>query len=158
MNLDVAIRTVRILRVLIMLRASGLVRAYTVRHAVARQAKLSDTIRNQQARVRRTMRCVTGSAAFCLDRRMLVNKRTLLIDVTLYTGGVGPRSQSRLFEFKPTVRIVTIAALHGAFEHLVMERQIELVLGLAVAVQTELRLAVPEQLNTRDTGLLRVCS
>ena len=103
------------------------------------------------------MRCVTGDAAFCLDRRMLVNKRTLLVDVALYTGGVGPRGQARLLEFKTAMRIVAVAALHGAFEHLVMERQIELVLRLAVAVQTELRLAVPKQLDTRDTGLLRVC-
>ena len=47
------------------------------------------------------------------------------------------------------MRIVTIAALHRPFQDFMMEGEIELVLNLTVAVQTELRLAVLEQLNTR---------
>ena len=73
---------------------------------------------------------------------MLVNKRTLLVGVALDAGGVGAGRESRLFQFEAAVRIVAIAALHRAFEHLVMKRQIELVLRLAVTTETKLRLAV----------------
>ena len=55
------------------------------------------------------------------------------------------------------MRIVAIATLHGTFQHFVMERQIKLVLRLTVTAQTELRLAVPEQLHTRYARLLCVC-
>ena len=79
---------------------------------------------------------------------MLVNKRPLLIDVTLNASCVGAGRQSRLFKLKTAVRIVTVGALHYAFQHLVMERQIKLVLDLTMTAQTELRLAVSEQLHS----------
>ena len=103
------------------------------------------------------MRRVTRDAAIGLDRRMLVNKWSLLVCVTLDAGCIGAGRESRLLEFKTAVRIVAIAALHRAFQHFVMERQIELVLRLAVTTQAKLRLAVPEQFQIGEARLLCVC-
>ena len=47
-----AIRAVRVLRVLVMLWTGRLFRANTMRNAVTRQTELPDTTRNQQARIR----------------------------------------------------------------------------------------------------------
>jgi hypothetical protein len=87
---------------------------------------------------------------------VLINKWTLLICVTLDAGRISAGSKSGLFEFKTAMGIVAIAALHGAFKNLVMERKIKLVLHLAVAAQTKLRLARFQQLERRDAWLLRV--
>ena len=89
---------------------------------------------------------VTRDAAVSLNRGVFVNKRSLFVCVTLDTGCIGPRRQSRLFELETAVRIVTVAALHRAFQHFVMERQIELMLGLSMTTQTKLWFAFPEQL------------
>ena len=51
MNLDVTVRAVPVLRILIMLRTSRLLRADAMRNAVARQTQLRDATRNQQARI-----------------------------------------------------------------------------------------------------------
>ena len=56
------------------------------------------------------------------------------------------------------MRIVAIAALHRPFEDLVMERQVELVLRLAMTTETKLWLAVSEQFEIGKAGLLCVCS
>ena len=55
------------------------------------------------------------------------------------------------------MRIVAIAALHSAFENLVVERQIELVLNFRVTAQTKLGFARFQQLQHRETRLLSVC-
>ena len=55
------------------------------------------------------------------------------------------------------MRIVAIAAFHRPFEHLVVEGQLKLVLGLAVTTHAQLRFTGPEQFHTGDTGFLRVC-
>ena len=54
------------------------------------------------------------------------------------------------------MRIVAIAALHSTFKHLVMERQVELVLGLAMTTETELWLAVFQQFQIGEAWLLRI--
>ena len=46
-NLDVAIRAIRVLRVQVVLRTGGLIRADTVRDAVAGQTELCDATRTQ---------------------------------------------------------------------------------------------------------------
>src|SRR4051794_1340955 len=89
---------------------------------------------------------------------MLVNKRTLFVCVTLDAGCIGARRESCLFEFETAVWIVAVAALHRAFQHLVMERQIKLVLCLAVTTQAKLWLALAEQLQIRDAWLLCICA
>ena len=47
MNLDVAIRAIRVLRVQVVLRTGRLIRADTVRDAMAGQTELSDAARAQ---------------------------------------------------------------------------------------------------------------
>lgn len=143
MNLDVTIRAIGVLRIQVVLWTCGLFRADTMGHAVTRQTELGYAARNQQARVRRTMRRMTGDAPIRLDRSMFVNEGALLVCVTLNASRVDARRQSRLLEFKATVRIVAIAALHRSFQHFVMERQIELVLGFTVTTEAKLRFAVP---------------
>ena len=99
---------------------------------------------------------MAGDAAVSLYWRMLVNKRSLLVCVTLDTGCVRASRESRLLQLKTAVRIVAIAAFHRAFKHLMMERQIKLVLGFAVTTHAKLRFARPEQFQICDTGLLCV--
>ena len=100
---------------------------------------------------------VTRDAAVRLNRSVLVNKRTLFVRVTLDAGRVCARREARLFELKTTMWIVAIAAFHRAFEHFVMEGQIELVLRFAVTTQTKLWLAFLEQLQIWKARLLCVC-
>ena len=104
------------------------------------------------------MRGVAGDAPVGLNRSVFVNKRSLLVCVTLDASCVSACRQSGLFQFKTTVRIVAITALHRPFQHLVMERQIELVLGLTMTTETKLRFALPQQLQIREGRFLRVCS
>jgi len=73
---------------------------------------------------------------------MLVNKRTLLVSVTLDACCIHAGSQSRLFEFETAVWIVAVAALHRAFQDFVVKGQVELVLGLAVTTEAKLWLAL----------------
>ena len=103
------------------------------------------------------MRCVTRNATVGLNRSVLVNKRTLFVCVTLDAGRIGASGQSRLFQLKSAVRVVTIAALHRAFQHFVMERQVELVLCFAMTTEAKLWLALSEQLQIRQARLLRIC-
>ena len=53
---------------------------------------------------------------------MFESEWTLLVRVTLYARRIGAGSQSGLLEFKTAMRIVTVAALHRAFENFVVER------------------------------------
>ena len=103
------------------------------------------------------MRRMTSNAAFSLNRRMFVDEWSLLVCVTLDASRIGSRRESRLFEFETAVRIVAVAALHRAFQHLVMEGQVELMFGFAVTAQAKLWLALAEQLQIREAGLLCIC-
>ena len=101
---------------------------------------------------------VTGDAPIGLDRSMLINKRSLLVRMTLDASCVGAGRQSSLFKFETAVWVVTIAALHRTFQHLVMERQTELVLRLAMTTETKLWLAVLEHFQIREALFLCICS
>lgn len=63
---------------------------------------------------------------------MLIRERTLLVSVALDTRSISARCQPRLLEFEATMRIVTITALHRAFEYLVVERFVEVRLNLTM--------------------------
>lgn len=102
------------------------------------------------------MWCMAGNAAFGLYWRVFVNKWTLLISVTLNTSSVCTGSQPRLFEFETAVRIVTVAAAHGAFEDFMMKRQVKLVLDLRVAAYAQLRLTGFKQFGMLERRFLRV--
>ncbi len=103
------------------------------------------------------MWCVTSDATVGLNRRVLVNKRTLFVCVTLDAGRINARREARLLEFKTAVRIVAVAAFHRTFEHFVMEGQIELVLRFAMTTQTKLWLAFLQQLEIGKARLLCIC-
>ena len=90
---------------------------------------------------------VARDTPFCFNRRMFVNERSLLVCVTLDACCIYARRESCLFKFETAVWIMAVAALHRAFQHLVMERQIKLVLGLAVTTQAKLWLTLAEQLQ-----------
>ena len=55
------------------------------------------------------------------------------------------------------MRVMTITALHCAFQHLVMEGQIKLVLHLGVAAQAKLWLTVFQKFDGREARLFGVC-
>jgi|GEM_PF-4000881 len=88
-DLDMTVRAVRVLRVQVVLWTGGLVGTDAMSRAVTGQKKLRDATRNQQSRVRRAVRCVTGNAPVDLHWSMLVNKRSLFVCVTLYASGIG---------------------------------------------------------------------
>ena len=102
------------------------------------------------------MRRVTRSAALCFHGRVLIGKWSLLICVTLHTRGIRASCESGLFKLKASVRIVTIAALHRAFQHLVVKGQLKLVLHFGVATQTQLRLVLLQESHGRQTRFLCV--
>ena len=156
MNLDVTVSAGPVLRVQVMLGTRRLIRTDAMRRTVTSQTELRDAARNQQPGIRRTMRRVTSDATISLDRCVFVNERALLVSVALDAGGVRAGGEPRLFQFKAAVWIVAITASHRAFQHLVMERQVELVFGLAVTTETELWFAVSQQLDIGETRLLRI--
>ena len=100
---------------------------------------------------------MTRNAPFGLNRGVFVNKRTLFIRMTFYASRVGASRESCLFQFKTAMRVMTITALHGAFQHLVMEGQIKLVLHLGVATQAKLWLAVFQKFDGREARLFGIC-
>ncbi len=136
-----AIRATGILRILVVRWTSRLVGAHAVVNAVARQTQLVDASEFQQSWVRRAMRCVAGRAPFGLEWRVFVSKRTLLVGVALYARRVRAGCQSGLLELETAVRIVTITALHRAFEYLVMKGLVEIRLYFVMTTYAELRLA-----------------
>jgi len=87
---------------------------------------------------------------------MFVSKWTLLIGMALYASCISARSEPRLLQLKTTVWIVAVAALHGAFEHLVVERHVELRLHFAVATETKLRLTYFQKSYGSDARLFSV--
>ena len=102
------------------------------------------------------MRRVTSRASFGLERSMFKGERTLLIGMALNTSRVCAGSQSRLFEFKPTVRIMAITTLHCPFENFVVEGHIKLRFHLAVTTEAKLRLAYLQHVQCREARLLRI--
>ena len=138
MNLDVTISATGVLRVLVVRRASRLVRSHAVVHAMTRQAQMIHLAELQHARVSRSMRYVTGHAPVRLHRSMFEREWPLLVCVTLDARGVSAYRQPRLLQLETTVRIVAVAAFHRPFEHLVMLRHRELVFDFTVTVQAKL--------------------
>ena len=102
------------------------------------------------------MRRVTSRAPFSFERRVFVGERTLLVRVTLNASRIGTGGEPRLLEFETAMRIVAIAALHGSFENLVVERLGEIRFRFTMATHAKLRFAVLEHGHSRKAGLLRV--
>ena len=141
MNLYVAISATGVLRILVVCWTSGFVGADSMVHTVARQAELVHTTEFQESWIGRAMRRVADGASFGLERRVFVSERSLLVGMAFYARRIGARCQSCLFELEAAVRIVTIAALHRAFEDFVMKGFAEVGFNFIVATEAELRLA-----------------
>ena len=100
------------------------------------------------------MRRMTRGASFHLQRSMLEHERPLLVGMTLHAGRVRPDSKLCLLLLEAAVCIVAIAAVHRAFENLVMERSAELRLCFGVARHAQLRLVRTEHSARRLSGFL----
>jgi hypothetical protein len=99
---------------------------------------------------------MTSRATFCLQRRVLICERPLLIGVTLNTRGVSPGRESRLFRFKSPVRVVTIATLNRPFQNLMVKRFVEIRVHFGMATDTELSLTQLQHCDGGVTGLLSI--
>jgi len=143
-----AIRATRILRILVVRWTSRLIGAHAVVNAVTRQAQLVNTSEFQQSWISRAMRCMAGRASFGLEWCVFVSKRTLLVGMALYARRIGAGCQSCLLELETAVRVVTITALHRAFEDLVMKGLVEIRLYFVMTTYAELRLADLEQMTS----------
>ena len=119
-NLDVTRRTVFVLSVLIVLWSGRFYCPNIMRYAMTFKTQLTNLTHSQHARIRGAVRHVTGSTAFGLDWCVLISERALLIRMTLDTCRINTGAESRLFGFESAVRIVTVAAAHRSFQHLVM--------------------------------------
>ena len=100
---------------------------------VTLDAKLSDAAAFKHLRILRSMRRVARRTSLKLERSMFENERTLLVGVAFHAGLVGSDGELGLFLIEAAVRVVTIAAAHCPFQHLVSERFGELRFDLAVA-------------------------
>ena len=81
------------------------------------------------------MRSVTRRTAFSLQRCVFISEWSLLVRMTLNTGGIRAGGQSRLLQFETTMRVVAVATLHHPFEHLVVEWLIKV--GLNFGMTTD---------------------
>ena len=84
------------------------------------------------------MRRMASGASFQFERSMFKNERALLIGVAFNAGRIDANREFCLLRLKPAVRIVAIAALQSALEHLVMKRLTELRFHFVVAGNAEL--------------------
>ena len=72
-------------------------------------------------------------AAFQFKRAVFIDERPLFVSVAFYTGSIGSNRKFGLLVLKTAVWIVTIAAIHRAFQNAMSERFAELCLDLAMA-------------------------
>ena len=94
-----------------------------------------------------SVRRVATGAALCLHRHVLVDERSLLIDVALVANGVSARQGSHLPHCRRPVRVVAVVALHQALVDPVVIRFGEIRLGRSVASVTQLRLLLDQQVT-----------
>ena len=156
MNLYVASRAVGVLCVLIMLGPSRLNGSHVVRYAVACQTKLVDRAEPQQPWIGRAVWGVTSRAPFGFERRVFIDKRTLLVSMTLDTRGIGAGRQPCLLKFKTAVWVMAVAALHYSFENFVVEGLVKVRLRFGMTTHTKLRLANLQHMQCREIGFLSV--
>ena len=97
---------------------------------------------------------MTRGTSFKLERAVFENERSLLFGVTFHTGLVRTYRKLCLFLIETAVRVMTIAAAHGALKHLMTKRLRELSFDLAVTAYAELRFAVLEHCPIRHIGTL----
>jgi hypothetical protein len=121
---------------------------------MAFKTELTNRTSLQQLRICRTVRCVTSGTAFNLQGSMFVNERALLVGMATDARDIGPDRQSGLFQLKSAVRIMTVTAVHRAFEYFMVEWLTELGLHLGVTTDTQLGFALPKHRFIRLVGTL----
>lgn len=99
---------------------------------------------------------MTGHTAFGLHRGMFISKRTLLIRVAFNASSIAAGGQSRLFEFKAAMRVMTVTATHRPFHDLMMERHGKRGFDLAMATQAKLRVAHFQHFDCREARLFGI--
>lgn len=83
-------------------------------------------------------------AAFCLDRLMFENERSLLVRVAGDANAIPCCGRSKLLADESAMRVMAIRTLHQAFFHTMMKRHIELRFFVQMAA-VELRLLLDQQ-------------
>jgi len=81
---------------------------------------------------------------------MLKDEWSLFVCMTLEASGISACRKTRLLQLKAAVWIVTIAALHHPFQHLVMKRPAELGFSFSVTTDAELRLASAQHIRRQQ--------
>jgi hypothetical protein len=111
------------------------------------------------------MRVVARTASFRSDWRVLINKRTCLFRMALHADNVPGDAASQFLLFECPVWIMTIATVHQALIHLVVERLRKSGFYVSVAGIAELRLRnlekavlAAEFMNAMATQATNVCS
>ncbi len=85
------------------------------------------------------------AAALGLHRHVLVDKRTLLIDMALVANGIAARQGPKLPHRCRTVRVVAVVALHQPFVDAVVIGFGEICLGRGMTSVTQLGLVLDQQ-------------
>ena len=157
MNLHVARGAVLVAGLFEIVEVGRVRRRGLVRVRMTLDAELCDSGPPEQPRIRGTVRFVTSRTALDLRGRVLEHEWSLLVRVTLYARLFGAGGEAHLLLLESSMLIVTIRALHGAFEYAVMEGLQKLRSGLAMTGNTELWLGLHEHLlrlligrNTRE--------
>ncbi len=142
MNLAVAEGAGLILRRLVVYRPAGANR----REGVALQAEHVHDADFQQPGIGGTVGGVATGAALGLHRHVLVDERSLLVDVALVTNGIPARQTPHLFYSCRAVRVMAVGALHQAFIHPVMKGFGKVRLGGSMAAVAQLGLLLNQQI------------
>ena len=116
------------------------------REGVALQAHQVHLAHPQEARVGRTVGRMASSAAFGLDRYVLVDERPLLVDVALEADGVAIGLCLKLPNCCSAMDVVTVVAFHQAFIDPVVIRLGEISFRGDVAAVTKLGLGAHEKM------------
>ena len=124
-----------ILKILIVRRADGQSRCEIGRRRVALQAQSVHICSIEQARIWTSVRTVAGCATFSLDHVVFIHKRAGRFGVALGAHSILLRAGLEALLAERSVRIVAVRAFYESFFHLVMERHVELRLGVGVALE-----------------------
>ena len=100
----------------------------------------------------RSVRGVAGGAAFDFQRRVLEDERPLLVGVAFDTGCVSAGVEPGLLLLESAMWVVTIRAVHRAFQNPVMERLRELRLRFVMTGEAQLRLSLYKHLDRGQIG------
>ena len=108
---------------------------------VALQAKQIDVAQLQHLRIWPAVSQMARLAAFNLNGRMFVNKRTLFVRVALEADRILGGGSPHLLRFDRAVNVVAIAALNQTLIDAVMEGHFEFSFFVKVAAVTKFRLS-----------------